>query len=175
MIVILAEENEDPSGRPTAAGVTSLISFRWDIRDSLTSRLTNLQTIGFGFPALFLCGTRWAVSISWIDIFSPISLNNFTQSLLVVEAASSEHTSGTPTILTLYWKLYSWNSSMALAMASTLALTCESCELSRCSSLLAVVLKRRKSSYSLLRNSRLWDFSLAEGAALLLCCWINFF
>ena len=34
----------------------------------MTSHLTNPQTIGFRFPALFLCGTRWAVTISWIDI-----------------------------------------------------------------------------------------------------------
>jgi len=77
--------------------------------------------------------------------------------------------------LRLYWKLFSWNVSMAWPMASTFALTSVSCAFSRCSSLLDTVLKRRNSSYSFLVNSRLWVVSLAEGVALLLRCWIKGF
>jgi len=66
-------DNSAASPRPTSFGSTLGISRRRDMTSSRISRLTNLHIIGFGPFVALRTGTRWARSISLIEMLQPIA------------------------------------------------------------------------------------------------------
>ena len=93
-----------PSPRPTLIGSTLEFSRRRYMTSSRVSRLTNLHMIGSGAFVAFRAGTRWAMSISLIEMLRPIAPKMQAQSFVVSVAGYLDPVSsiwGTTTSLTL--------------------------------------------------------------------------
>ena len=66
-------DNSAASPRSTSFGSTLDISRRRDMTSSRISCLTDLHMIDFGPFVALRAGTRWAMSISFIEMLQPIA------------------------------------------------------------------------------------------------------